>query len=62
MKAPYSQGTTLLQSPCPACNYTKGLIIIRFKDDLGFIRCGFCDSPLYSLREVSDRQAGEVAV
>jgi len=57
MKAPYSQGTTLLQSSCPACNYTKGLIIIRFKDDLGFVRCGFCDAALYSVR---DRQAEEV--
>lgn len=59
MKAPYSQGTAMLASPCPACGYRSGLIIVRFKDDLGFIRCGRCDSPLYS---VSDRQSGEVAV
>ncbi|MCC5661999.1 hypothetical protein LC608_34715 [Nostoc sp. XA010] len=61
MKAPYSQGTTQLTSPCLACGYTTGLRIIRHEHDLGFIRCGRCDSPLYSVREVSDRQAGEVA-
>lgn len=57
MKAPYSQNTALLSSPCPACGYSRGLIIIRFTNDLGFVRCGKCDSALYS---VSDRQAEEV--
>lgn len=60
MKAPYSQGTTPLSSPCPACGYTTGLRIIRYERDPGFVRCGRCDSALYSLGEVSDRQAGEV--
>ncbi|MBE8968684.1 hypothetical protein IQ277_21420 [Nostocales cyanobacterium LEGE 12452] len=54
MKAPYSQGTALLSCPCRACGYTRGLKIIRYEHDPGFIRCGFCDAPLFS---VSDRQA-----
>ncbi|MBD2415937.1 hypothetical protein FACHB389_30165 [Nostoc calcicola FACHB-389] len=61
MKAPYSQGTTVLQSPCPSCQYQRGLVIIRFKDDLGFVRCGRCDAPLYSVSEVSNQQTEEVA-
>jgi hypothetical protein len=54
MKNPYSQGAIALTTPCPSCKYQRGLVIIRFKDDLGFVRCGRCDSALYS---VSDRQA-----
>lgn len=57
MKAPYSQGTAPLSSPCLACGYTTALIIIRYERDLGFLRCAKCDSPQYS---ISDRQAGEV--
>lgn len=58
MKNPYSQDAIALISPCPSCQYQRGLVIIRFTNDLGFVRCGRCDSALYS---VSDRQAGEVA-
>lgn len=58
MKAPYSQRAIALTTPCRACGYERGLIIIRFTNDLGFVRCGKCDSALYS---VSDRKAEEVS-
>lgn len=59
MKAPYSQSTARLTTPCPACGYARGLIIVRYKNDPGFVRCGRCDAALYSVR---DRQSGEVAL
>lgn len=58
MKNPYTQSAIALPAPCRACGYERGLVIIRYEHDLGFVRCGKCDSPLYS---VSDRQTGEVA-
>lgn len=58
MKNPYTQGAIALSTPCRACGYERGLVIIRYERDLGFVRCGKCDSPLYS---VSDRQTEEVA-
>lgn len=58
-KAPYSGSAIALPTPCRACGYGRGLIIIRHEDDLGFVRCGKCDSPQYSVR---DRQVEEVAV
>lgn len=57
MKHPYSGDRVKLLSPCRNCAYLYGLVIIRFKDDAGFIRCGGCDSPLYS---VAEQQAREV--
>lgn len=56
MKNPYSQRAIALPTPCRACSYKRGLVIIRFKDDSGFVRCGRCDSPQYS---IGDRQSGE---
>lgn len=53
---PHSQGSVNLSTPCPYCDYTRGLIIIRFQDDKGFVRCGRCDAALFSLAE-----DGEVA-
>lgn len=53
---PHSQGDINLSKHCPYCGYRTGLIIIRFKDDIGFVRCGRCDAALYSLAEI-----GEVA-
>ncbi len=58
MKNPYTQGAIALINPCPSCKYQRGLVIIRYEHDLGFVRCGKCDSALYS---VSDCQVGEVA-
>jgi len=52
---PHSNGRVKLSSPCRSCEYSYGLIIIRFREDKGFIRCGCCDSALYSVE-----QAGEV--
>jgi len=52
---PYSNGRVKLSSLCPSCGYTHGLIIIRFREDKGFIRCGQCDVALHSVE-----QAGEV--
>ena len=48
---PHSDGSINLSKPCPYCNYPRGLIIIRFKDDKGFVRCGRCDAALYSMNE-----------
>ena len=59
MKNPYSQGVIALTTPCPSCQYQRGLVIIRFTNDLGFVRCGKCDVPLYS---VSDRKTGDVSL
>lgn len=53
---PHSDRCINLSKPCPYCDYGRGLIIIRFKDDIGFCKCGRCDAALYSLPEV-----GEVA-
>lgn len=50
---PTSNGTVKLSSPCPYCGHHTGLIIIRFKEDSGFVRCGRCDAALYSLNEHS---------
>ena len=49
MKTSYSQNAIALISPCPSCQYQRGLVIIRFKDDSGFVRCGRCDAWLYSI-------------
>lgn len=53
---PYSGDCISLSKPCPYCDYGRGLIIIRFKDDLGFVRCGRCDAALFSLNEISQKQ------
>lgn len=55
---PYSNGCVLLSHCCPNCKYHRGLLIVRFDGDPGFVRCGKCDVALYS---VAERQAGEVA-
>ncbi|WP_298913534.1 hypothetical protein [uncultured Nostoc sp.] len=57
MNNPYTQGAIALLTPCRACSYERGLVIIRFPNDKGFARCGRCDAALYSL---GDRQSGEV--
>lgn len=54
MLKPFSNGSVKLSPPCPYCEYHTGLIIIRFENDKGFVRCGRCDAALYSL-------CGEVA-
>lgn len=48
---PHSQGEAVLTSRCQACGYGQGIVIIRFKDDPGFVRCGRCDSPQYAVVE-----------
>ena len=53
MKNPYSQGAIALTIPCRACSHKHGLIIIRYENDPGFVRCGGCDAPQYS---ISDRK------
>ena len=53
---PHSDGSVNLSKPCPYCNYPRGLIIIRFKEDKGFCRCGRCDAALYSLNENCSEQ------
>jgi len=55
---PYSQRAIALPTPCRSCGHERGLVIVRFPNDKGFARCGFCDSALFSL---SDRKAGEVS-
>lgn len=55
---PHSGDRIPLSAPCRACGYNSGLVIIRFKDDIGFVRCGKCDAPQYS---VASQQEGEVA-
>jgi hypothetical protein len=51
LKRPYSQDSIKLATPCRACGYTKGLIIIRYEGDMGFVRCGWCDSALFAVTE-----------
>lgn len=48
---PHSDRSINLAKHCPYCDHGIGLIIIRFKDDLGFCKCGGCDAALYSLNE-----------
>lgn len=56
LKRPTSNGSIRLSSPCPYCRYNTGLVIIRFKDDLGFVRCGRCDAALFSIAETKKTQ------
>ncbi|MEM6752673.1 MAG: hypothetical protein AAF630_06875 [Cyanobacteria bacterium P01_C01_bin.38] len=51
IRYPHSNGTVKLSPPCPYCFNQTGLVIIRFKDDSGFVRCARCDAALYSLNE-----------
>ena len=53
---PHSDGSINLSNPCPYCNYSTGLIIIRFKEDKGFCRCGRCDAALLSIAEAKKAQ------
>lgn len=53
---PHSDGSINLSKPCPYCNYPRGLIIIRFKEDKGFCRCGRCDAALFSIAEAFKAQ------
>ncbi|MEO0683817.1 MAG: hypothetical protein AAFY76_01885 [Cyanobacteria bacterium J06649_11] len=48
---PYSAYSVKLLKHCPYCEYQHGLIIIRFKEDKGYCRCGRCDAALFSLNE-----------
>ncbi|MEM6753289.1 MAG: hypothetical protein AAF630_09995 [Cyanobacteria bacterium P01_C01_bin.38] len=54
IRYPFSGPTVKLSPPCPYCSSQTGLVIIRFENDLGFVRCARCDAALYSL-------CGEVA-
>lgn len=49
IKHPQSSGSVILDSVCRACGYKRGLLIVRFDGDSGFVRCGACDSPQYSV-------------
>lgn len=53
---PHSAYSVKLSKPCQYCNYGIGLIIIRYKDDKGFCKCGRCDAALYSLNENKPKQ------
>lgn len=53
---PHSDKSINLSKPCPYCDYSTGLIIIRFKEDKGFCRCGRCDAALFSLNETKKAQ------
>lgn len=53
---PHSDRSINLSKPCPYCNYPRGLIIIRWRGDLGFVKCGRCDAALYSLNESKPKQ------
>ena len=53
---PRSNGSVQLYSPCRTCGYGRGLVIIRFDNDLGFVRCGQCDAALYSQAEQQARE------
>ena len=53
---PHSGDRIPLSAPCRACGYGSGLLIIRFKDDIGFVRCGSCDAPLYSIAEQQEKE------
>jgi hypothetical protein len=46
---PHSKDAITLTSPCRACGYSRGLVIVRFDSDLGFIRCGQCDGAQYAV-------------
>lgn len=59
LKRPISNGSIRLSSPCPYCGHHTGLIIIRFKEDKGFCRCGRCDAALFSLNESQPQQGLE---
>ncbi len=51
---PYSQSNVILVSPCRACGYRHGLVIVRFEEDLDFIRCGQCDGAQYVVERVKE--------
>lgn len=53
---PHSDRSINLSKPCPYCDYSTGLIIIRFKEDKGFCRCGRCDAALFSIAEAKKAQ------
>lgn len=44
-----------LDTPCTECNYSFGLVLYLHENHAGFVRCGSCDSPLYS---IADREVG----
>ncbi len=54
LRYPHSQSGIVLTSPCRACGYGHGIVIIRVENDLGFIRCGRCDSPQYAVERVEE--------
>ncbi|OKH41139.1 hypothetical protein NIES2101_34765 [Calothrix sp. HK-06] len=51
---PHSQSRIALNSPCRACGYRHGLLIVRFENDLGFIRCGRCDGAQYPVEMIQE--------
>ena len=56
MKAPrypYSQNDVVLVPACRACGFGYGLLIVRFENDRGFVRCGACDAALFAVEEVA---------
>lgn len=53
---PHSDRNINLSKPCPYCDYATGLTIIRWHDDLGFVKCGRCDAALFSLNESKPEQ------
>ena len=53
---PHSAYSIKLAKPCQYCGNAIGLIIIRFKEDRGFCRCGRCDAALFSLNESTPKQ------
>ncbi|MGB7375005.1 MAG: hypothetical protein WA959_00305 [Rivularia sp. (in: cyanobacteria)] len=53
---PHSAYSARLAKPCQYCGNAIGLIIIRFKEDRGFCRCGRCHAALFSLNESTPKQ------
>lgn len=53
---PYSNWTVKLSPHCHYCGYQTGLVIVRWHDDLGFVRCCRCDSALFSIAETKKTQ------
>lgn len=48
---PHSDRSINLSKPCQYCGNAIGLVIVRYKDDKGFCRCGRCDAALFSLNK-----------